>query len=1047
MYDVNLCKMSRRRSKRLSQNPDKLICHFCGCDEENEIKYGKLWNQDGIITHYYCLLLSSNMEQNGEDDQGILGFMPADIQKELRRGKKLSCCYCKRSGATLGCCHARCKRVFHLPCGLQAGSLHQFFGEFRSYCVTHRIQQKIDEHIKQEAAAAGTVICCICYDDVSPNNTIRTLWAPCCRKNAWFHRDCVQRLALSAGYFFKCPLCNNKQEFQQAMLDHGIFIPHQDASWELVPDAFQELLHRHNSCDAVECLCPKGRDHTSVNAKWELVLCQLCGSQGIHKACGNLKWSNSTWDCAQCANMLDKASDDSSAKNEATEETKLSTMPEDSDGDSDISVVGDSSPKPAIEDRYSPPPVILSGVIRPGPRSFKLKQAVQNVTSTESAASNISDTPLIEDRVQSPLNHPEHIADALSNETDDERSLTNNISGEIDITDKQPSSIEQNSEYLQANEPSPENTQTMKSSEQLPSEIISLDSDDEVEIINVPQLQNVLTTKNGMKIEIHNLPKLPAEFDKVEGDLNVIKSSPPRRIPSHHGLISTEKSDSSVNPFKNSTSRPTPNSDETSIHRTKLSVTRNADTIAVKLIENLDDSELIVSQPSEMNIKITNVTSLCPHVIPALPLIIKKKESISSKPHLLRIDLKNKSSHNDDQPIELVETANQIIEASNTSTNGFQPNATIGELGLKRKDKFFDHSDPVTGPLNDEVGLHNKKARISQSPKSPSALQNTDDGIHMLNDVGGSIPKNRTSLIPSTSHTKMCDSNQSQRKQHWSPADIKTSKSGVSSTPHNTDKNKEKNRLFGFSSFTGPTKSVKTVDNTNRRSVSLNGYSPIWPECHANGSESVSTTPPSHAQGGKTSKLRKILPKPNVQRTLRIDDNALFNLPQILETSDKLVRAQQTSEQHTSNHSKTGDSSSHPSSRSSEIINGEMSVRNKSKQTTPTSMFTSSSRFCCPISNNVLNTSSSIAQVADGLSITSGAPIVVLRPNLVFMERDQFRTMRQQNQSLANVNPVQNHKRNMKSVMIPAFVLRPILPTRNITSAPQPREEIVIDLD
>lgn len=34
-------------------------------------------------------LLSSNMEQNGEDDDGILGFLKEDIIKEYKRGRRL----------------------------------------------------------------------------------------------------------------------------------------------------------------------------------------------------------------------------------------------------------------------------------------------------------------------------------------------------------------------------------------------------------------------------------------------------------------------------------------------------------------------------------------------------------------------------------------------------------------------------------------------------------------------------------------------------------------------------------------------------------------------------------------------------------------------------------------------------------------------------------------------------------------------------------------------------------------------------------------------
>ncbi|KAJ9595463.1 hypothetical protein L9F63_013374, partial [Diploptera punctata] len=282
-------------------------CLFCNQYEDNELQYGKFYELDGdIVTHYYCLLLSSNMEQNGDDNEGILGFLRKDILKELRRGRQLACSYCRLLGATLGCCASRCKKVFHLPCGRRAGSLHQFFGQFKSFCATHRPLQKIDANILQQSKNKPAT-CPICYDQVDPTAFRTTLWAPCCRVNAWFHRDCVQKLAMSAGYFFKCPLCNNKPTFQKAMLDFGIYIPEQDASWELVPNAYQELLHRHNRCDAPKCHCPKGRSHEMTGTRWELVLCKYCGSQGVHIGCGQLKWSNPEWECNECKNMLKQA--------------------------------------------------------------------------------------------------------------------------------------------------------------------------------------------------------------------------------------------------------------------------------------------------------------------------------------------------------------------------------------------------------------------------------------------------------------------------------------------------------------------------------------------------------------------------------------------------------------------------------------------------------------------------------------------------------------------------------------------------------------------
>lgn len=41
-------------------------------------------------------------------------------------------------------------------------------------------------------------------------------------------------------------------------------------------------------------------------SKWELTLCRICGSQGIHMACGQLKWANPVWECTECTSILCK---------------------------------------------------------------------------------------------------------------------------------------------------------------------------------------------------------------------------------------------------------------------------------------------------------------------------------------------------------------------------------------------------------------------------------------------------------------------------------------------------------------------------------------------------------------------------------------------------------------------------------------------------------------------------------------------------------------------------------------------------------------------
>lgn len=52
--------------------------------------------------------------------------------------------------------------------------------------------QKISEKILAESSNGD--MCGICYEKVVPRPVPETLWAPCCQKNGFFHRDCVQVL-------------------------------------------------------------------------------------------------------------------------------------------------------------------------------------------------------------------------------------------------------------------------------------------------------------------------------------------------------------------------------------------------------------------------------------------------------------------------------------------------------------------------------------------------------------------------------------------------------------------------------------------------------------------------------------------------------------------------------------------------------------------------------------------------------------------------------------------------------------------------------------
>ncbi|KAG7157581.1 G2/M phase-specific E3 ubiquitin-protein ligase-like [Homarus americanus] len=278
----------------------KVLCCFCGIGNERELELGKLYTEENISVHYYCLLFSSALPQNGDDEEGIMGFLPKDLEKEIQRGRKLSCCYCFKRGATIGCSERKCRKTYHYPCGIEHHALFKFTNDFRSYCSQHRTFQK-------GKGAGEEVQCPICLEELiaDPKTAV---WAPCCKRNFWFHKLCLQRLALSAGYFFKCPLCNDKEQFAVAMQNVGIYIPenvfYRDASWELEPNAYSELLERPIHCDAPKCRCPDGRKIDNDGSRWEILLCNLCGSTGVHVACGGLSFSCVEWTCPVCASMV-----------------------------------------------------------------------------------------------------------------------------------------------------------------------------------------------------------------------------------------------------------------------------------------------------------------------------------------------------------------------------------------------------------------------------------------------------------------------------------------------------------------------------------------------------------------------------------------------------------------------------------------------------------------------------------------------------------------------------------------------------------------------
>ncbi|XP_060082874.1 uncharacterized protein DDB_G0284459-like [Ylistrum balloti] len=299
----------KKKRESVSTVIDPNACAFCNLSEDNEETFGKMIKKCNLTVHYFCMLFSSGLSQGGKSEkEGIFGFMPEDIMKEVRRGARLRCTYCKQKGATIGCVVGACRRVFHFGCGKTSGTMHQYYDSFRSFCEDHRPRQMVSVSDRLAFYGTANTTCAICMTSVETRASNETLRAPCCH-NSWFHRSCISKHAMTAGlYFFKCPLCNNKEIFQEEMLKFGIYLPDQDAAWETEPDAFRDLLERYLHCDAKHCHCPKGRDYNQDGQKWEIIVCSWCGSQGSHVGCHSLSKVGRDNVCQDCKTVEMKIS-------------------------------------------------------------------------------------------------------------------------------------------------------------------------------------------------------------------------------------------------------------------------------------------------------------------------------------------------------------------------------------------------------------------------------------------------------------------------------------------------------------------------------------------------------------------------------------------------------------------------------------------------------------------------------------------------------------------------------------------------------------------
>ncbi|CAI9549405.1 unnamed protein product [Staurois parvus] len=118
-------------------------CGFCRSNREKECGQLLVSSNQKVAAHHRCLLFSSALVSTQSVSENLGGFSIDDIQKELRRGKKLMCTLCHCPGATIGCEVKTCRRTYHYHCGLHDKAQIQenpSQGIYLIYCRKHKEQ-------------------------------------------------------------------------------------------------------------------------------------------------------------------------------------------------------------------------------------------------------------------------------------------------------------------------------------------------------------------------------------------------------------------------------------------------------------------------------------------------------------------------------------------------------------------------------------------------------------------------------------------------------------------------------------------------------------------------------------------------------------------------------------------------------------------------------------------------------------------------------------------------------------------------------------------
>ncbi|XP_028017530.1 histone-lysine N-methyltransferase SETDB2 isoform X8 [Balaenoptera acutorostrata] len=120
---------------QVAEKLQKRICALCPKDLECSVLY--FAQSENIAAHENCLLYSSALVECEDHDplNRDRNFDVESVKKEIKRGRKLKCTYCGKTGATVGCDLKSCLKNYHFFCAKSDHAVLQADGSEGTYKV------------------------------------------------------------------------------------------------------------------------------------------------------------------------------------------------------------------------------------------------------------------------------------------------------------------------------------------------------------------------------------------------------------------------------------------------------------------------------------------------------------------------------------------------------------------------------------------------------------------------------------------------------------------------------------------------------------------------------------------------------------------------------------------------------------------------------------------------------------------------------------------------------------------------------------------------